>query len=81
MITAEKALIKSIYDTRFRPGVTPRSAAYKQGVLHGLELRIYGQCPPMSFNVGTPEADAYFSGKEEGVRLAKNALEVSDDAG
>lgn len=62
---------QQVFDRAFQPGRAPRSAAYKQGVLECLRVRLDGQqhakCP---YQEGTAEADAYFAGVSEGRELA-----------
>jgi hypothetical protein len=46
---------------------TPRSPEYKAGVLALLKHKLEGAAPPKCpYQVGTAQADAWFSGTEEG---------------
>lgn len=45
---------------------TPRSEAYKAGVRTILAMHIERKPVPMPYDVGTSDADAYFSGHAEG---------------
>lgn len=45
---------------------TPRSDAYKAGVRAILAMRIERKSVEMPYDVGTADADAYFSGHAEG---------------
>lgn len=48
---------------RFCPSATPRSAAYRRGFEEKLRFKIENKpLEPQPYKVGTPEADAYFSG-------------------
>lgn len=62
---------QQVFDKAFQPGRTPRSDAYKRGVLDCLRVRLDGLqhliCP---YEEGTAEADAYFAGAEEGKALS-----------
>lgn len=53
-----------------------RSQAYKAGVVHGLRGAL-GEAnnPTLPYRLGTAEADAYFSGYDEGTARGKNYLE------
>lgn len=47
-----------------------RSEQYKQGVRAILNLRLRGiALPPLPYRLGTTEADAYFSGQDEGKQI------------
>ncbi|MCW0398746.1 hypothetical protein NG829_08350 [Xanthomonas sacchari] len=48
---------------------TPRSNAYKAGVLSVLKLRMNGQAIKHPYECGTAEADAYYAGQHEGHSL------------
>ncbi|WP_209304292.1 hypothetical protein [Pusillimonas caeni] len=62
---------QAVFDKAFEPGRSPRSEAYKLGVLNCLRARIDGaQYPPCPYNLGTVEADAYFAGFDAGRELA-----------
>lgn len=67
----EQLTAQAIFDKAFQPGRSSRSDAYKQGVLACLQVRIDGhqhvKCP---YAEGTAEADAYFSGVDEGRELS-----------
>ena len=62
---------QDVFDVAFQPGRSPRSEAYKRGVLDCLRFRIDGvpeeKCP---YSLGTAESDAYLSGVDEGVELS-----------
>ena len=53
-----------------------RSNAYKAGVTQALRV-VLGEAnnPPMPFNMGSAEADAYLAGYDEGRFRGKNYLE------
>jgi len=65
------ATAQEVFDKAFSKGRSPRSDAYKQGVLACLRVRLDGlahvKCP---YSEGSPESDAYFAGVEEGRALA-----------
>lgn len=44
----------------------PRSDAYKRGVHAALTRYVELVTPPLPFDAGTAEADAFFAGEEEG---------------
>lgn len=54
-----------LFEVAFSRQRIPRSEPYKTGVLHGL-LHGFGQNTPPPYELGTPEADAYLAGREEG---------------
>lgn len=62
---------QQVFDKAFEPGRSPRSDAYKQGVMACLRVRLDGvqhvACP---YQEGTAESDAYFAGISEGRELA-----------
>ena len=53
-----------------------RSQAYQAGFLRGLRV-VLGEAnnPPLPYCLGTAEADAYFSGNDEGRARGKDYLE------
>ena len=66
----------SLFEAAFHPYREPRSNAYKAGALSALRLHL-GEaehicCP---FEAGTSEADAFFSGIQEGLALARIVAE------
>lgn len=61
---------QEIYAAAFAAPRDPRSAAYKRGVLDGLKAKLERHVPMLPYNMGTAEADAYFSGISEGRALA-----------
>ena len=65
MVTAQE-----VFDQAFSKSRSPRSDAYKQGVLACLQVRLDGQahvkCP---YTPVSPECDAYFAGVDEGRAL------------
>jgi len=62
----------------FAPGRDPRSQEYKAGVRAVLAWRINGVPLPTPYALGTVQADAYFSGQDEGHRIWR-ALRETDD--
>ncbi|MCP4304683.1 MAG: hypothetical protein GY788_07370 [bacterium] len=48
---------------------TPRSPAYKAGALAQLRFRAIGHKPACPYPHGTADADAWYSGSEEGAKL------------
>lgn len=65
-----------IYNQAFPAWREPRSAAYKNGVMDCLALRLHGTPPGERYNAGTTQADAYHAGFDEGRALAANALKA-----
>lgn len=65
------ATAQEVFDKAFSKSRSPRSDAYKQGVLACLRVRLDGlahvKCP---YAPGSPECDAYFAGVDEGRGLA-----------
>ena len=62
------SIARDLFEQAFDRPRTPRSPAYKQGVLDVLRYRsgetlAIGPCP---YKIGTSQADAWFSGVEEG---------------
>lgn len=53
----------------------PRSDAYKQGVRAALTRYVERATPPVPFDAGTAEADAFFAGEEEGRLIIARAWE------
>ncbi|ABM37576.1 hypothetical protein [Polaromonas naphthalenivorans] len=69
------AEIDSLMEKAFFVGRVPRSEQYRQGVHAILDRRLCGaSIPPMPYNAGTCEADAYFSGQDEGHFIARRVL-------
>jgi hypothetical protein len=67
---------EKLFCTAFSTPRTPRSEAYKTGVRAAFFRHAYctpSQCP---YDVGTAEADAWFSGLEEGHRLWRKRGEI-----
>lgn len=61
MKTAEQILDDALGRARIM-----RSDAYKQGILASLRYRTLGETTRNPFVLGSPEADAWFSGEKEG---------------
>ena len=66
----------SMFAAAFHPHREPRSEAYRQGCLAALRYRLgeagHVICP---YRPGTAEADAFFSGAQEGHAIARKAVE------
>ena len=66
-----KMTAQQVFDTAFRAVRSPRSVAYKHGVMDCLRVRLDGvlhaACP---YKEGTAEWDAYFAGVNEGRDLS-----------
>lgn len=69
------SVARQIFDQAFSAVRDPRSLAYKKGVLAALEYRL-GECSGIAhpYRLGTADADAYFSGLDEGHRRAAEHL-------
>lgn len=66
----------AVMKAAFYPGRPPRSAAYRAGVRDILLKRLDGfQDIAFPYRMGSAEADAYLSGMDEGLRIAKELLE------
>lgn len=65
-----------LFNEAFDPPREKRSAAYKNGVMQALRV-VLGEdnSPPLPYQLGTAEADAYFSGYDEGRSRGKDYLE------
>jgi len=67
----EKMTAQAVFDKAFQPGRTPRSDAYRQGVLACLQVRLDGlEHVQRPYEEGTAEFDAYFFGVNEGRDLS-----------
>lgn len=65
--TVEEALLD-----RFSPGTTQRSVAYRAGFEYKLRRLIEGAAiKDMPYKIGTPEADAFFSGEDHATEYCK----------
>lgn len=69
-MTPEQILEQAFDPAKFRD---PRSPEYKAGVLAALKFRLQGHPITLPYPVGTAQADAFFSGLDEGHRLARGA--------
>lgn len=76
--TNRTSTAQAIFDRAFFSGREPRSQAYRRGVLDMLLARLDGAKLACPFRLGTAEADAYFSGGDEGRLLAAQAKLPSD---
>ena len=69
--TAEKLLVEAFSTTR-----DPRSVEYKEGLLVALKFRLKEitrvQCPYLA---GTAQADAWFSGADEGHKIGRDYVD------
>ena len=67
-----------IFDQAFQKPRSPRSDAYKLGVLECLRARVDGatnvQCP---YQDGSAESDAYFAGVKEGCELSRGCSPIA----
>lgn len=64
----------AVFAAAFNGRRTPRSDAYKAGVMAVLKYRLEDvPIGPMPYAVPSAEADAYWSGADEGHRLAREA--------
>jgi hypothetical protein len=63
----------------FFVGRDPRSDQYRQGARSILVHRLRGSAlPAIPYRLGTPEADAYFAGQDEGRAIARRELGLSE---
>ncbi len=58
--------VNELVKTAFDKPRDPRSDEYKAGVRASLSFRINGEHVSNPYRLGTPQADAFFSGVEEG---------------
>jgi hypothetical protein len=68
-----------IFDAAFAKPRDPRSDEYRHGVIDILKYRLREQNEAFGkkqYKLGTPQADAYFAGCDEGHRLASEYLEA-----
>ncbi len=63
-----------LFDKAFSTPRTPRSDAYKVGLLAALRYRLDGARIACPYRMGTAEADAFHAGVNEGHALARAAL-------
>ena len=77
--TGNPELIDQLMQARFAPGNgDPRSQAYKDGTRSIFTHRIVGgRLGPPPYIIGTAEADAYFSGQQDGHALVAAYLTES----
>lgn len=73
------SIAQQIFNETFSKPRDPRSAAYKDGVLRTLKMRLrefdlVSGDNPKRYTLGTAECDAYFAGTDEGHRLATEYL-------
>lgn len=60
---------------------TPRSPEYRNGVLDAYAYRALGiAIPALRYQIGTAQADAYFSGREHGHALWRSQQQKAEDA-
>jgi hypothetical protein len=67
----EQSEIDALARERFAPGKTPRSEAFKAGWVAGIKWKLYGVQVEFPYVVGTPQADAYFAGVDDGMLTAR----------
>ena len=71
-----KKTAQQLYDETFPFSRPLRSEAYKLGVMACLRARINGSLQPdCTYALGTAEADAWYSGRDEGHALARAEAE------
>lgn len=72
---------EKVFQEAFGKARDPRSSEYKLGVLVCLQVRLDGavgvRCP---YQQGTAEADAFWSGVEEGKALSPKSVQLPPDA-
>lgn len=72
MSAASLDQLDRLMSAAFFVGRQPRSEQYRQGVRAILAHRLEAApLPEVPFPIGTPEADAYFSGQNEGRDIAR----------
>jgi len=66
---------RTLFARAFHATRTPRSSAYREGVLVALRFRL-GELPAIRcpFAAGTAEADAFHAGADEGHAIARREL-------
>lgn len=65
---------KELFDAAFSKARTPRSVAYKSGVLAELKFRLHGEGTVVLYPAGSAEFDAYYAGVEEGLAIYSKHL-------
>lgn len=69
MSDPSRGIVEQVMQSAFRDGTrTPRSPAYQDGCRAALAYRFEGRRIAVPFVIGTAEADAFFSGVDEGHR-------------
>jgi len=73
--TVARGDARALFARAFHATRTPRSSAYREGVLVALRFRL-GELPAIRcpYAVGSAEADAFHAGADEGREIARNAL-------
>ena len=73
--TVARGDARTLFARAFHATRTPRSPAYREGVLVALRFRL-GELPAIRcpYPAGTAEADAFHAGADEGHAIARNAL-------
>lgn len=66
---------QKLFEEAFKGPRDPRSDEYRCGVLAALRFRCEGLRIGLPYRVGTAQADAFFSGVDEGHRLWRDSLE------
>ncbi|MDA8140718.1 MAG: hypothetical protein M0036_18890 [Desulfobacteraceae bacterium] len=67
--TEGAALAQELYAKAFTGQRDPRSVEYKAGVRAALMFRLAGVAIPRPYTAGTAQADAFYSGIDEGHRI------------
>ncbi|WP_374357011.1 hypothetical protein [Chitinimonas sp.] len=72
-MTILTAVVEQLYARAFGPNVArdPRSRQYREGVHAALSNRIAAAPFAPPYSMGTVDADAWFAGWDEGVRLSR----------
>lgn len=71
MPTATRAQVDELMLKAFFPGRPARSSAYKAGVIAKLRRALQGERLACPYQQGSAEFDAFFSGMDEGTRIAQ----------
>lgn len=69
-------LVNQLFNAAFDKPRDPRSAEYKAGALAALEFRVMGLPVPCPHSPGTAQADAFFSGLDEGHAIWRRHVEA-----
>lgn len=68
--TPTDGLARQLFERAFERNRSPRSSAYRTGVMHALRFHLEDDQPEPPYTVGSVEFDAYCAGGQEGGQIA-----------